>query len=153
MLLWVLVFPVKPLGTITHLKTWWEYRVNRPKLWLHFNTLRNYVWATKQKSGLCTKQGRASSQVLIKLYFLVGSYSHLSMATVTWKRVCLPDCWDSTGTWPAASLMISQELASLKPLGEFSIADFIFFASSDISKYHSPTCGWTLTIRTYPRDG
>lgn len=67
------------------------------------------VWATKQKSGLCTKQVRAPSQALIELCLLAGFYSHLSVAPVTWKRVCFPNCLNSTATLPAASLMISQE--------------------------------------------
>lgn len=110
------------------------------------------VWAAKQKLTHCVKQRRAPSQVLTELYFLAGPYRspvnghcHMKMCVFIW---LLRQHWDLA----RCLLQVSKELASLKPLGDFSIADFIFFANSDISKYHSPMRGCILAIMTYLRD-
>lgn len=115
------------------LENWWECGINRPKLWLYTSIIRKYICLSNQTefSPLHITEKR-TSRVLIEPYFLAGSHGssaigHCHMHTCVF-------IWMLRQHWDLAYhlfLQISKGLASPKPLSEFSIASFIFFASSD----------------------
>lgn len=135
------------------LENWWECGINRNKLWLHTSIIRKYICLSNQTEfrPLHITEKR-TSRVLIAPYFLAGSHRssvigqcHMHTCVFIWLLRQHRDL-------AYRLLQISEGLASPKPLSEFSIASFIFFASSDISKSLSPTCGWILAIMIHPRD-